>query len=461
MFSGAVFVLPGRITYFGQQSYTVNVPEPAHLKRTLGPVMLWGLGVGYVISGNYFGWNLGLAQGGTSGMLLALVPVMLMYACFTFCYTEMACAIPKSGGAFDYGTRAYGQNFGLLCGTAQLVEFVFAPPAIALGFGSYLSGFFPGLDPLQGAIGAYVLFTLLNVLGVKTAASFELFVTAVAVTGLLIFAGNALPAFKTENLHLDTLPFGWQGVAAAVPFAIWFFLAIEGVANVAEETVNPQRNILRGFGAALVTLVVLCLLTFFASVGANGWETAVYPPGKTEPSDSPLPLVFESIGISASWQTAILVFGLFGIVASLNGIILAAGRALYEMARSGFAPAPMAALNKRFNSPYGALLTNLVIGLLALATGRTNDLITIACFGALALYFFSMLAFMRLRKTEPDMERPFRAPLYPLAPVLTLVLASVCFVAMAWFNPWHALIFIIFLILFTLVTRIFKTSSNP
>jgi len=418
--------------------------------------MLWGLGVGYVISGNYFGWNLGLAEGGAGGMLFALIPVIVMYACFTFCYTEMACAIPKAGGAFDYGTRAYGQNFGLLCGTAQLVEFVFAPPAIALGFGSYLSGFFPEISPLFAAVTAYILFTLLNISGVKTAASFELFVTVVAVVGLLIFAGNALPAFDSANLKLNELPFGWAGVAAAVPFAIWFFLAIEGVANVAEETVNPQKNIMRGFGAALITLIVLCGLTFFSSVGANGWETAVYPPGKTEASDSPLPLVFQSIGISAGWQTLILVFGLFGIVASLNGIILAAGRALYEMAKAGFAPSPLAALHKKFKSPHGALLANLGVGVVALFTGRTGDLITIACFGALALYFFSMLAFVKLRRSEPQLERPFRAPLYPVAPVLAAVLALVCFVAMAWFNPWHAVIFIAFLVTFTLLTLIFN-----
>lgn len=444
----------------GNKRKALSTPNPAHLKRTLGPIMLWGLGVGYVISGNYFGWNIGLEKGGTLGMLLALVPVILMYACFTFCYTEMACAIPKSGGAFDYGTRAYGQNFGLLSGTAQLVEFVFAPPAIAFGFGSYLSGFFPEITPLTGAISAYVLFTLLNILGVKTAASFELFVTAVAVVGLLMFAGNALPSFDSKNLRLDELTFGWAGVAAAIPFAIWFFLAIEGVANVAEETVNPQKNILLGFGAALFTLIILCGLTFFASVGANGWQAAVYPPGGNVASDSPLPLVFQSIGISSSWQTAILVFGLFGIVASLNGIILAAGRALYEMAKSGFAPGPLAVLHKKFNSPYGALLANLVIGIIALFTGRTTDLITIACFGALALYFLSMLAFMKLRKSEPDMERPFRAPFYPVAPVLAIILSAGCFIAMAWFNPWHGLIFLAFLLVFTLLTRLFKSSST-
>ena len=93
--------------------------------------MLWGLGVGYVISGMYFGWNLGLPQGGPFGLLIATLLVTLMYGAFVFSYAELACAIPKAGGAFDYAHQAFGPRLGFLAGVAQWVEFVFAPPAIA------------------------------------------------------------------------------------------------------------------------------------------------------------------------------------------------------------------------------------------------------------------------------------------------------------------------------------------
>ncbi len=423
--------------------------------------MLWGLGVGYVISGNYFGWNLGLAKGGASGMLYALIPVIILYIFFTFCYTEMACAIPKAGGAFDYGTRAFGSTYGLLCGTAQLTEFVFAPPAIALGLGAYLHGFFPDIPALLIAVAAYIVFTGINLIGVKTAASLELFVTFIAVAGLLIFASTALPSFKPENIQLGELPFGWAGVAAAIPFAIWFFLAIEGVANVAEETVNPQKNILRGFSAALITLVLLCLLTFFSAVGVNGWETAVYTPGAEKmESDSPLPLVMKALGANSFWQNAMLVFGLFGIIASLNGIILAAGRALYEMSKAGYAPSFLSGLHPRFKSPHGALLANLIIGIGALFTGRTGDLITIACFGALTLYLLSLLAYIKLRMSFPELKRPFRAPFYPFAPVVATLISVGCFMAMAWFNPWHAAFFTAFLFFFSFITIQFRKQNQ-
>src|SRR5829696_5125116 len=106
-----------------------NPAKPEHLRRTLGPLMLWGLGVGYVISGMYFGWNLGLAEGGTLGFAIATFVIIILYICFTFSYTELACAIPKAGGAFDYTTRGVGKNIGFIAGMAQIIEFVFAPPA--------------------------------------------------------------------------------------------------------------------------------------------------------------------------------------------------------------------------------------------------------------------------------------------------------------------------------------------
>ncbi len=125
--------------------------------------MLWGLGVGYVISGMYFGWNLGLAQGGTLGLAIATFFIIIMYVTFTFSYAELACAIPKAGGVFDYASRALGKDLGFIAGMAQNVEFIFAPPAIAFAIGAYFNLFFPDIPILAIAICAYVFFTALNI----------------------------------------------------------------------------------------------------------------------------------------------------------------------------------------------------------------------------------------------------------------------------------------------------------
>ncbi len=417
-------------------------PESGELKRTLGPIMLWGLGVGYVISGNYFGWNLGLAEGGTLGLAIATFFVIIMYVTFTFGYTELACAIPKAGGLFDYATRALGKKWGFIGGMAQIIEFTFAPPAIAFAIGAYLNIFMPGVPILAIAIVAYFIFTGLNIYGVEMAAMFELFVTVVAVLGLILFAGVTLPHFEMENLTINSLPNGYAGVFAAIPFAIWFFLAIEGVANVAEETINPQRNVLIGFGSAIVTLVVLCIFTFSSSVGVAGWEGVVYPEGSTTPSDSPLPLaIANTVGSDHILYQVISVIALFGLVASFHGIILAAGRVTFQFGRTGYAPKQLGVVHSKFKTPSKALLVNMGIGIVALLTGKTGEIITIACFGALTLYIIAMISLFALRQKEPDMERPFKVPMYPIFPAVALLISSICLVAISIYNVKLAIIY--------------------
>src|ERR1700751_3377333 len=143
------------------------------LKKTLTPTMLWGLGVGYVISGMYCGWNLGLKEGGTLGLAIATLFIIILYTTFSFSYTELACSIPKAGGVFDYATRALGKDVGFIAGMAQNIEFIFAPPAIAFAIGAYFNLFFPDIPVLAIAMVAYLLFTALNIYGVKAAATFE------------------------------------------------------------------------------------------------------------------------------------------------------------------------------------------------------------------------------------------------------------------------------------------------
>ena len=421
--------------------------EQNQLKKTLGPIMLWGLGVGYVISGMYFGWNLGLEKGGTLGLAVATFFIIIMYLAFTFSYTELACSIPKAGGAFDYAIRALGKNWGFLGGMAQNIEFIFAPPAIAFAIGAYLNIFLPGIPVIAIAIFAYFIFTALNIYGVQAAASFELVITIIAVIGLLIFAGTTLPHFEFENLKHNALPNGWTGALAALPFAIWFFLAIEGVANVAEETINPQRNVLIGFGSAILTLVVLCLITFTASVGLGGWEAVVFPEIGADPSDSPLPMAMaNAVGQSHILYKLVTVIGLFGLVASFHGIILAAGRATFEFGRVGFAPRGLGNVHKKFRTPAVALIVNMGIGIIALLTGKTGEIITIACFGALSLYIISMISLLVLRKKEPDLVRPFKVPMFPITPIIALVIASVAFIAITIYNPILALIYFAILV---------------
>lgn len=425
------------------------------LKKSLTPLMLWGLGVGYVISGMYFGWNLGLEKGGTLGLAIATFFIIILYVTFTFSYSELACAIPKAGGVFDYAGRALGKDVGFIAGMAQNIEFIFAPPAIAFAIGAYFNLIFPQFDILWVAITVYVIFTLLNIYGVKAAATFELIVTLLAVIELLIFAGVTLPHFQVENLTRNALPFGYTGVFAALPFAIWFFLGIEGVANVAEETINPQKDILKGFGSAIITLVVLCVLTFVAAIGVGGWEAIVFnAEGGT--SDSPLPMAMAMIvGGNSLLFHMLLTVGLFGLVASFHGLMLAGGRSTLEFGKAGYAPTFTGKVDPKFQTPANALLVNTAIGIIVLLTGKTTEIITMAVFGALTLYVIAMISLIALRKKEPLLERPFRVPFYPLSPILALIIAVVSLISMTYYNFNLALIYFGLLVVSYLGFKIF------
>ncbi|HCF7907632.1 TPA: ethanolamine permease, partial [Klebsiella pneumoniae] len=101
------------------------------LKRTLGSFRLWGIAVGLVISGEYFGWSYGWSQAGTMGFMVVALAIAAMYCAFIFSFTELTTAIPHAGGPFAYAYRAFGPTGGFIAGFATLIEFVFAPPAIA------------------------------------------------------------------------------------------------------------------------------------------------------------------------------------------------------------------------------------------------------------------------------------------------------------------------------------------
>lgn len=418
--------------------------KPA-LDRSLSGWHLWGIAVGLVISGEYFGWSYGWASAGTLGFLVTTALVAVMYTTFIFSFTELTTAIPHAGGPFAYSHRAFGPFGGFVAGFATLIEFVFAPPAIALSIGAYLHVQFPALEPKLAAVGAYLVFMTLNIAGVTIAATFELGVTLLAIFELLVFMGVVWPGFSWGNFAAN----GWAGASsfsgaaiggifAAIPFAIWFFLAIEGAAMAAEETREPKKVIPRAYVGGILTLVVLAFGVMLFAGGVGDWS-------KLSNINDPLPQAMKAVvGESSGWLHMLVWIGLFGLIASFHGIIMGYSRQIFAMARAGYLPGFFATVHPKRKTPHWAILAGGVIGILAIFSDAfiqiggqplTANIVTLSVFGAILLYIVSMLSLLRLRRSEATLERPFKAPFYPAFPVIALVLAAVFLATMIYFNP--------------------------
>ena len=407
------------------------------LKRTLGVLHLWGLAVGMVISGDYFGWNLGLARGGPVGMIIATLAVTVLYVCFIFSYTELAAAIPHSGGPSAFAKRAFGTWGAYVAGAATLIEFLFAPPAIARAVGAYVNFRAPSLSVNLVSVGAFVVFGAINAMGMSLAATLELVITLLATFELGLFFVLTAPHVQSATLlSQPLLPGGIGGVFAAVPFAIWFYLGLEGAAMSAEEVIEPKKTIPRGFMAAIATLVTLALSVLICTSGVMPWRELVA-------DDSPLPKVLSRVLSRSHPMTHLMVYlGLLGLLASFHGIVLGCSRQVFALARDGVLPAALAQVHATRRTPVPAIMLSCSLGIVATLSGKTDALITMSVLGALVLYGTSMFSALKLRRTEPDLERPFVAPLHPVLPVVAIVLSCVAFASVAWSAPWVCAAFV-------------------
>lgn len=423
---------------------TATMSSTPHLQKSLGVTHLWGLAVGLVISGEYFGWSYGWKEAGTLGFLVSTVVVAILYTTFIFSFTELTTALPSAGGPFTYAERAFGPWGGFLAGFSTLVEFVFAPPAIANAVAKYITFAQPELNATAIAVGAVIFFGLLNLIGVKQSARFELAFTILAVCELCVFMGVTGPHFSMENYVRNGWSGGVPGIFAALPYAIWFFLGIEGVAMASEEVVNPTRDLPRGYISGILTLVALAMGVMLCAGGVGDWSAL-------SQIDFPIPRAAQmALGEASPWNKVFAYLGVFGLIASLNGIVIGASRQIFAVARAGLLPMELTKVN-RFHAPWAAIIVTTAVGILSILTGTTDQVITLSAMGAVVMYMISMASLFKLRSTEPALTRPFRAPIYPYFPGLALVLSGVCLVAMVYsdlVNPAsHGLLVAIFVVL--------------
>ncbi|MCG5253363.1 ethanolamine permease [Brevibacillus agri] len=402
------------------------------LKKTLSAFHLWVIGVGIVISGNYFGWNFGLAASGYIGMLIAIGVMAVMYLFMCFGISELSTALPYAGGPYSFARRAMGPFAGFLTGIGVILEYFIAAPVVAIGIGAYINFLFPTINPILAAAFMYLFFMIVHIIGVKEYASLETILVFIALGLIVLMYFVGLPQISMENLFgaegTPLIPGGIEGVWAALPYAMWLFLAIEMLPMLSEECRDAKRDMPKGILSGIVTLLILSVLTTTVAIGLSGID-------QLSTASDPLPTAVAATFGNTYWLAQILAsIGLVGLIASFSGVILAYSRQIFALSRAGYLPAFLSHLHPTRRTPYAAIILPGIIGLLLVVLFNPNDLILISTFGALVSYISMNLSVIILRKKEPDLVRPYKTPLYPFIPIVSLVLAVIALFASFFAN---------------------------
>jgi ethanolamine permease len=429
--------------------------EKRQLRRHAAFWSLWALGVGAVISGDFYGWNLGLDAGGFGGLLIAGLVITVMYYGLCFCIAEMSPALPHTGGAYSFSRSAMGPWGGFITGLAENMEYVITPAVVvgAMGFLSHdIVSDLTGTDgwwnsPVLWWAIYYIVFVGINIMGIEITMRFTVVITVLAL-GVLAFFFVAVLVTRSFHANLLTnippdegqssfLPKGIAGIFPALPFAIWFYLAIEELPLAAEESHDPKRDIPRATIWGLTTLVVFAVLTLFLNTGVG--------PGAAEIGTSATPFFdgFKAVFGEGTGASILGLLALIGLIASFFTIIYAYGRNTYSLSRAGYFPQSLSITHPTRHTPYVALIAGAVIGyalsLVIYFAGQSQNaiagkivgaLLYMAVFGAVISYFMQCLAFIVLRRRLPNIERPYRSPVGEWGAAIAGVIALVALISL-------------------------------
>ena len=406
--------------------------EGNQLKRAVGAWQLTAMGVGAIIGTGIF---VVIGEGAAiAGPAVILSFVLAAVACVfsALSYAELASSIPISGSAYTYTYATMGELVAWIIGWDLILEYGVSVAAIAVGWGGNFNAFLDttfgvaipealATSPEDGgvfnlpAVVIVLAITLLLVRGVTESARVNMVMVVVKLAVLLFFIAIAFANFGTQNFT-DFAPSGVDGVTSAAAIIFFAYIGFDAVSCGSEEARNPKKDLPYAIVGSLVICTIFDVLTAIGAIG-------IARPDQLAASDAPLAAALDQ-GAGIGWAASILSLGAVVAITSVVLVILyGQTRIFFAMCRDGLLPQKLAKVSPRYGTP--ARLTiglGLLISILA-ALVPLSEIVKLVNIGTLFAFVLVNIGVIVLRRTKPDMPRPYRVPWSPVLPILGIVFA--------------------------------------
>ncbi|HEX6133471.1 MAG TPA: amino acid permease [Longimicrobiales bacterium] len=385
------------------------------LRRDLGLLDAVGIGFGAIVGAGIFVVT-GVAAGiAGPSFLLGLFIAGIAASANALSSAQLAAEYPQSGGTYEYGYRVLGPLAGFIAGWMFLASKIAAAGTVALGLAGYLDGLLPGMNPRIIAVGAVLLFTMLNWFGIRRSSRANLVIVLISLGTLLLFTYATATSFRAENLR-PFAPAGWRGVLQASAILFFAYTGYARIATLGEEVREPRITIPR---AVLITVGGAILLYFAVSLAAVGAA------GADALADTAAPLRSAAERSAHAWLPVVISVG--GLTAMLGVILsqlLGLSRMVFAMARRRDLPAALDHVHPRHGVPDRAVILVGTAAAIVAATGTLAGIAAAASFTILIYYGIANVAALRM---------PRGRRLYPnIVPLTGLVACAVLAVSLPW-----------------------------
>jgi ethanolamine permease len=427
------------------QATLVSPPKRLSLLRVLGPLHIWGLGVGIVLVGEFMGWNFTVAKGGVFGSLVACWFAGILYSCVAMIDSEVSSTVASAGGQYAQAKHIIGPLAAFNLGLFLIFEYSMLEASDGIVIGALVNQVNPVLSPVAFVVLSIIILSWINYRGVQTSLTFNYIITAIAFVTIITLLFGAEFWSPNKFIHVDQLfakpangidpksPYGWLGILGALQFGIWYYLGIEGTCQTAEECRSAPRALPIGTMSGLITLLIAATITWYVGVGLVDWVTL---------GSSAFPLYDAAVSTGKQWLEVVLFIGtILSCLASANGCINDASRAWFAMGRDQFIPKFFGGVHPRYKTPYRAILFLIPIAIAFGYTGLLDQVITFSIISGLLMYAIMPINMIRFRKLYPmgSIKRGYVHPFHPWPSIVLMVFTAATFVAI-YFGYWRNLV---------------------